>query len=106
MILGCFFAPLIAFFALSGIWQTIGTNSHLLQLISTLHTVYKLKTGENLSSPAFAWLNVAMAGCLLATVVLGVVIALKTPASRLQAFIAILLGMAIPSILIAVHLLF
>src|SRR6478672_8450976 len=36
--LGCLFAPLLLFFALSGIWQTLGWNTPLLQKLSSLHT--------------------------------------------------------------------
>jgi len=51
--LGCFFAPLLIFFALSGIWQTLSFHnwSRLLERLSTIHTSHGLKAGGCLSSP-------------------------------------------------------
>ena len=43
--LGCMFAPLLLFFAVSGIWQMVGTKgSRLLGLLSTIHTSRGLKS--------------------------------------------------------------
>jgi hypothetical protein len=36
--LGCLFAPMLLFFAASGIWQTLGIHPRLLQRLSTIHT--------------------------------------------------------------------
>jgi hypothetical protein len=36
--LGCIFAPMLLFFAISGIWQTLGIgHSGLLAMLSTVH---------------------------------------------------------------------
>ena len=35
--LGCIFAPLLVFFAISGIWQTLGFQSEFLRKLSSIH---------------------------------------------------------------------
>jgi hypothetical protein len=104
LILGCFFAPLISFFAISGIWQTIGTHSLGCNLVSTLHTGFKIKTGQTLSSLPFKCLNVIMAVSLFTTIIIGVVIALKTSTCRRTALIALFGGIVFPALLVLIHL--
>ncbi len=48
--LGCIFAPLLLFFAASGIWQTLGIRLPLLQRLSTIHTSHVLKVGGSLTN--------------------------------------------------------
>jgi hypothetical protein len=61
--LGCFFAPLLVFFALSGAWQAFGARSGSLALLSSLHTGRSLKVGDltTLSSAPFRVLGLVMA---------------------------------------------
>ncbi len=85
--LGCFFAPLIVFFAISGTWQVFaahfpdsrGETSPGLALLSTLHTGRDLKMGHptTLSSPAMRYVVAAMAVALVVTIALGVVMAFR-----------------------------
>jgi len=85
--LGCFFAPLLVFFAISGTWQVFsahfptasGETSPKLALLSTLHTGRGLKMGEpaTLSSPAMKYVIVAMAAALVVTIALGVLMAFR-----------------------------
>ena len=48
--LGCIFAPQLLFFAISGIWQALGFRTPLLKLISTIHTLHVLMSGDGFSS--------------------------------------------------------
>ena len=50
--LGCIFAPMLLFFAISGIWQTLGVGFHtkILTLLSTIHMGIRLKSGATLAS--------------------------------------------------------
>jgi hypothetical protein len=77
--LGCVFAPLIIFFAISGLWQTFGWtwNNHWMAQLSSIHTGHGTKMGPNLSSPYMHWLVVAMALALVFTIVLGVFMAFR-----------------------------
>lgn len=103
--LGCAFAPLLLFFALSGIWQRFGAQYGLsealkpvqrtLMLLSTIHTGRGLKSGENLSSPAMNAMALAMAASLILTIVLGVVLAFRF-GHRKVAILCLLGGALIP----------
>jgi hypothetical protein len=85
--LGCFFAPLILFFAISGTWQVSfahhptsgGEPSPRLALLSTLHTGRGLKVAETptLSSQPMRYFVTAMAVALVVTVGLGVIMAFR-----------------------------
>jgi hypothetical protein len=103
--LGCAFAPLLAFFAISGVWQTFRLNdgsedhglSRILLLLSTLHKSQGVKVRgiTNLSSEPFRWLVVAMAISLLVTMILGVVMAFRFGRARL-ALLSLAAGIVVP----------
>lgn len=112
--LGCLFAPLLCFFAVSGIWQTYFLhwpdrttqyNPKMLALLSTLHTGRGLKSqaSNDLSSPAIKVIIVTMAASLLITMILGVVMAFRFGRGRIV--VACLLGgVIVPAILVALAL--
>ena len=75
--LGCIFAPLLLFFAVSGIWQTLGIRTPLVRLIATIYTSHELKSGGGLSSFALKAFVLAMTASFIITTVLGVLMALK-----------------------------
>lgn len=107
--LGCLFAPMILFFAVTGVIQMAGlhyrdsSESKLLMLASTVHMEhgFKLKNGDSLdwSSPAMKIFVFAMAAGLVLTTVLGVLMAFKFGKSR-AAWGCLLAGVAIPALLI------
>lgn len=109
--LGCAFAPLISFFAISGIWQTFylhrGDSNHrppwIFELLSTLHMSRGLKSGGNLSSSSTRWLIVAMAVSLLVTMVLGIIMAFRFGRARL-ALLSLAAGIVVPIALIAIKI--
>jgi len=106
--LGCFFAPLIIFYALSGAWQTLNLHRsskdglyHPPQILIELSELHKhqrwtLPDGEAvvprpqdgtavlglLPRKAISWLSALMAVCLAATTVLGIVLALQRTRGR------------------------
>jgi hypothetical protein len=110
--LGCVFAPLLAFFALSGLWQSFFLNNtwhlasthprlqHLQSLLLTLHTGRSLKMGDTLSSPALRYFVAAMALSLLLTMLLGIVMAFRFGRGRV-ASICLVAGIVIPLGLVA-----
>ena len=109
MYLGCIFAPLLIFFAISGIWQTLGLHlrhdSYALRLLSTVHMSTHLKTEKHpntLSSPALQWTVVAMAVSLVVSVLLGVVMAFKF-GHRATALICLALGFLFPFVLVVLR---
>ena len=112
--LGCIFAPMLVFFAVSGIWQTFGLHypkgngSTTLALVSTVHLEHKIgmKSGKNLdlSSPALRWFVIAMAVGMIMTTILGVVMAFRFGKGR-AAMYCLAAGIAIPLSLICIKLL-
>jgi len=110
--LGCVFAPMLLYFAVSGIWQLAGLHnkgSNALSLLSTLHTSrgLKLKTGEahDLSSPAMRYFIFAMAIAFIITTVLGIVMAFKFGRSRRAAFYCLAAGIGLPLALVLIRVL-
>jgi hypothetical protein len=82
--LGCFFAPMLVFFSISGIWQVYGIqwdDSHkLLKLFSTIHMGHnvRLQPGDfTFTSPYLEFFVVLMAASLLLNIALGVIMAFK-----------------------------
>jgi len=98
--LGCLFAPLLLFFAISGIWQTLGLHSLFLRKLSTIHTAARWKDGSELSSFSLRLFVIVMAVSFIVTTLLGIVMAFKFGRSRKAAFYCLALGVIIPSVLI------
>ncbi len=110
--LGCILSPLILFFTLSGIWQTLGLHTAgpyplrglpaFLSRLSTIHTSRGLKaaTLSNLSSPLLRIYVLIMAAGLLLTITLGIILALRTPRYRTPALVCLALGTAMPLALV------
>jgi hypothetical protein len=103
LILGCFFAPLLLFYAVSGFWQVFGwqwatsRDDAGLALASTIHTGRGLKGGgiSSLSSEPLRWFAAAMAVCLVVMIVTGLILALRSAKSKTAAW-AIAVGLVIP----------
>ena len=110
--LGCVFAPMLLFFAVSGVWQSFNlqsynlAGSHALALASTIHTGRGLKGGDpsTLSSPLLHWFVIAMAVGFILTTILGVVMALRYGKSRRAAVICLLAGFLLPLSMVLVRL--
>lgn len=98
--LGCMFAPMLLFFAASGIWQTydpgFAFHSKMLGLLSTIHMGGGLKSGESLSSPFLRVFILAMSASFIISTILGVVMALKFGRSRRAAWVCLALGVLLP----------
>jgi len=105
--LGCFFAPMLLFFAVSGVWQTFGLHfhSHLLARLSTIHTSHGLKTNDGFSSVFTMIFVLLMAVSLVVSVILGVVMALKYGGSKRAAFYCLAAGVLVPMGLVMISVL-
>ncbi|MDR0533829.1 MAG: hypothetical protein LBH01_07735 [Verrucomicrobiales bacterium] len=104
--LGCLFAPMLLFFAVSGIWQVFRWNDHrsaegpsILGYLSTIHTGSAFKNPnlpvQTLSSAAMHWFVVLMSVVFIFTIILGIVMACKT-GRRKTALLCLLAGLAVP----------
>ena len=98
--LGCIFAPLLLFFAISGIWQTLGYDSGLLRRLSSIHTEHPWKDGSQLGSLPLRAFIVLMAVSFVVTTLLGVILALRMGRSRRAALLCLLAGFLIPLLLV------
>lgn len=94
--LGCVFAPMLVFFSISGIWQTLGIQSSLLNRLSTLHTSHQLKNGGSLSGGVLVIFVLIMAVSFLTTTILGVVLAIRHGGSRRAAYVCLAFGTVFP----------
>jgi hypothetical protein len=103
--LGCIFAPMLLFFAISGIWQTLGIHSDLLQRLSTIHTSHRLKIGGNLTSISMLIFVLVMASSFILSTVLGVMMAFKYGRNRRATLFCLATGVALPMVLILVTIL-
>jgi hypothetical protein len=103
--LGCLFAPLLLFFAISGIWQTLGLHSPVMDRLSTIHTEVRWKNpGGELGSFALRMFVIVMAASFVLTTILGIVMAVKYGRSRRAAYYCLLFGVVVPCVLVLVHL--
>jgi hypothetical protein len=112
LVLGCFFAPLLMFFAVSGIWQCFyrqyGANGQEpdpnIVLLSTLHTGRALKSPaihgvSTLSSSSTRLFAAIMAGMLILNMLLGVLMAWRL-GHRRAVIVASLMGAIVPAVLV------
>lgn len=101
--LGCIFAPLLLFFAASGVWQALGVRTPLLRLISTIHTLHNLKSGGGLSSFSLKVFVLGMTVSFIIMTILGVVMAVKYGRSRRAVYYCLAVGLIFPLILILIR---
>jgi magnesium-transporting ATPase (P-type) len=94
--LGCVFAPLLLFFAISGIWQTLGLHSHLLERLASIHTSHHLKTRDDLTSSLLMIFVLLMAASFIASTILGVMMALKFGRNKRAVFYCLAAGVVVP----------
>ena len=106
--LGCFFAPMLTFFSISGIWQVFGLqwgdNAQILRMLSTIHMGRNVKpsTAPGVYSFDSAWLEyfvVAMAASLVISIVLGVILAFRYGRGTI-ALASVAGGVLVPLILV------
>ncbi len=105
--LGCVFAPLLIFFAISGVWQLLRLNSDpkvhpYLSSLSTIHTGGRTRGFPHLSTPILNYIILAMAVSLVLTVILGIIMTFKF-AHRRTASICLGMGFLVPTLIIVSH---
>jgi len=108
--LGCFFAPLLLFYVVTGWYQTVNpdrrkgvSDSHdLVSRLSRVHVeqYYPTESATGYSTHLFRVLIVIMANALMATVILGVILAFRTSRHKWPVWLSLALGIALPVILL------
>jgi hypothetical protein len=101
--LGCIFAPMLLFFTISGIWQTVGTDSSFLRWLSSIHTEARWKNEGDLGSFPLRVFVIIMALSFILTIILGVIMAMKFGRNRKAAFYCLALGVVMPAVFVALR---
>ena len=102
--LGSLFSPMLSFFAISGIWQTVfphyDKDSKVLALLSTIHQSHGLKAAHgDLSGPVMRWFVVAMSVGLVVTSIIGIIMTLKIGRSPTATLVCLGFGVLFPVVL-------
>ena len=106
--LGCFFAPMLVFFSVSGVWQVYGfqwvNGPNILTYLSTIHMGHQLFLKDptkdySFSSPYLEFFVVLMAASLVTSIILGVIMAFKFGRGTL-ALASLAAGVLVPLVLI------
>jgi len=108
--LGCFFAPLLIFYVLTGWYQTVNPDrrkgvSDSTDLISRLSRVhveqyYPTESASGYSTRLFRGLVVIMATALITTVILGIVLAFRSSRNKWPVWLSLALGIVLPVLLL------
>lgn len=109
--LGVFFAPLLLLFVITGWHQTVtvkrnkglGFGQTYIEKLSTIHIdqYYPVTGAKKYKTDLFKALTVTLCVGLIAAILLGVWMGFQTPGQRLGSLVALLLGIAIPVIILA-----
>jgi multidrug efflux pump subunit AcrB len=106
--LGCFFAPLLLFYVLTGWYQTVyhdrlkspGDAETLGERLRTIHVDQIYPTNREFSHPSspklFQALVVIMAIALVVTVILGVILAFRSIRNPGMVVMSLVLGILVP----------
>ena len=108
--LGCFFAPLLIFFIATGWYQTVsidrrkglGEAENWIDKLRSVHVdqIYPTESAMGYSPKVFQLLVVVMSLALLLTVILGVVLALKSVRQKWFVWISLALGFLVPALVL------
>jgi hypothetical protein len=108
--LGCFFAPLLLFYVITGWYQTVNPDrrkgvSDSQDLVSRLSRVhveqyYPTESASGYSTRLFRVFIVIMANALITTVILGIILAFRTSRNKWPVWLSLALGIALPVILL------
>ena len=108
--LGCFFAPLLLFFVATGWYQTMqvdrqkkrGEAETWIDRVTSVHKdqVFPTESAIGYNTTLFKWFVVLMSIALIATVLLGIVLAFKTLQLRWPVYVSLALGIGLPILLL------
>ncbi len=110
--LGCFFAPLLIFYVLTGWYQTVNHDrlkspadaGTLLEKFRTVHVDQIYPSDHEISRPSspkwFQYLVVAMSVALVATVALGVILAFRSTRQTWPVWVSLIVGILLPALLL------
>jgi hypothetical protein len=104
--LGCFFAPLLLFYVATGWYQSVtlrrnknvGEAEDWLSKLRSVHVdqIYPAESANSYSPLLFRSLVVVMSIALIATTVLGLILAIRTIRPRSLVWLSLALGVIVP----------
>ena len=104
--LGCFFAPLLLFYVATGWYQSVtlrrnknvGEAEDWLSKVRSVHVdqIYPAESANSYSPFLFRSLVVVMSIALIATTVLGLILAIRTIRPRSLVWLSLALGVIVP----------
>jgi hypothetical protein len=110
LFLGCFFAPLLLFYVLTGWYQTvtldrrkgIGEAENWIDRLRSVHVdqIYPVDSAAGFSPTLFQILVVAMSIALVASVVLGVILAFRVLRQKWVVWLSLGLGVVVPMLVL------
>jgi glycerol uptake facilitator-like aquaporin len=108
--LGCFFAPLLLFYVLTGWYQTthpdrrkdLGEARDWIGRFMSVHVdqIFPTDTANHYSPGLYRWLIVLMSMALITTIVLGIILAFQVSRSRWPVWLVLSLGLLAPILLL------
>jgi multidrug efflux pump subunit AcrB len=106
--LGCFFAPLLLFYVVTGVYQTfnphrnkgLGEADTWISRLRSVHVdqVYPAASANSYSTKSFRVLVAVMGAALVLTVLLGIVLAFRSLRQKWLVTVSLLLGVLVPVI--------
>ena len=108
--LGCFFAPLLLFFIVTGWYQTLqvdrqkrrGEAETWIDKVTSVHKdqIFPTESAMSYNTTLFKCLVVTMSVALMATIIIGIVLAFKILRLRWPVYLSLVLGVALPILLL------
>jgi hypothetical protein len=111
--LGCLFAPMLIFFAVTGSWQIFNwhqsTKDHsytaprVLAVLSDIHKDAHVPPTRRSSPAPLRYFMFAAAAGLVLTTIIGVIMAYRFSRQPMVATVCLVLGVAVPGVLLLVY---
>ena len=106
--LGVFFAPMLMFFIVTGWYQTayqdrrksVFEASAVMDRLRAVHAeqTFPVASANSYSTAAFRWLVYVMSAALMATLLLGLVLAFRTMKQKWLVWLMLVLGFVLPAL--------
>jgi hypothetical protein len=111
--LGCIFAPILIFFAVTGAWQLFGlhrytkdgsyTPPRAVAVLSEVHTTQHVPAASHGSALPLRFFMLAAAIGLVLTAILGIIMAFKFSRSKSPVVLCLTAGVVIPVVILIIY---
>ncbi|MDQ6631769.1 MAG: hypothetical protein M3Y82_08415 [Verrucomicrobiota bacterium] len=110
LFLGCFFSPILLFFICTGWYQTLhpdrrkgaGEAEGIIDRARSVHadSLLPSASAQTYSTKPFRYFVVVMAIALIATIILGLILAFRFHRKKWQVWLSLILGLLVPLFLL------